>query len=384
MKRTIGCVTVARSDYGIYTPVWDAIQSHPDLELKIFAAAAHLSPDFGMTVNQIRSDGYPVTEEVEMLLAGDSPRSVAMSSGLGTINFAQAFERHHLDVLVLLGDRFEMHAAAVAAVPFLIPIAHIHGGEETTGAIDNVYRHSITKLSHLHFASTQDHAQRIIQMGEEPRRVTVSGAPALDRILHRDPPPFPELRMKVDPALVPGYLLATFHPVTTEYEHARHQADDFLHALQEHGHPVLITMPNADTGGRAVREAISAVSKSWPELYAVENLGPDLYLTAMKNAFAMVGNSSSGIIEAASFGLPVVNVGNRQEGRARSGNTVDCPTVKSEILDALALATSESFLAKSQSAGNIYGDGQAAERIVTVLSKIEWSTDLIKKAFHSL
>jgi UDP-hydrolysing UDP-N-acetyl-D-glucosamine 2-epimerase len=379
MKRKIAAVTVARSDYGLYIPIFDEIIKHPDLDLQVIAAAAHLSPRFGSTIDQIRADGYPIAATIEMTQELDDPHSINLATATGIPQFSNAYQNIKPDILILLGDRYEMHAAGLASVPHLIPIAHIHGGEETTGAIDNVFRHSLTKLSHLHFASNQDHANRIIQMGEEPSRVFVSGAPGLDRILNTNPPTFEELQSHLPKKLTPPYIIATFHPVTTEPLEAKIQSQNFLHALQSQTLPVLLTMPNADTGGLAVRQAIKEIEKHFPHLIAVENLGARLYLTAMKNARFMAGNSSSGIIEAASFGLPVVNVGNRQAGRAQSGNVIDCGTTQLEVADALKKA----FNMNKFTQPNIYGDGQAAQRIVKALASIELSPDYIKKSFHS-
>ena len=377
--RRIGAVTVARSDYGLYTPVFDELQAR-GMELGVVAAAAHLSPRFGHTVDQIVADGYPVVERLDFTPDDDSPEAVAQASGRAVALFAQAYARQRFDIVLLLGDRYEMHAAGVAAVPLLLPLAHIHGGEETTGAIDNVYRHSLTKLSHLHFASTEDHARRIRQMGEEPWRVTVSGAPAIDRILRTPSMPRNELEAKLGHAFPEGSVVATFHPVTTEPGEAERQAESFLRALKRFGRPVLLTMPNADPGGLAVRRAVARCDgERW--LHVHENLGPVLYVAVMANAGLMAGNSSSGIIEAASFGLPVVNVGDRQEGRARSGNVIDVPSDEEAIVAALEQAVTDAGFGGHP---NIYGDGKAAQRIVDVLETVELGHKLIKKPFCDL
>ncbi|MBA4291720.1 UDP-N-acetylglucosamine 2-epimerase (hydrolyzing) [bacterium] len=379
MRRNIAAVTVARSDYGLYIPIFDEIIKHPDLDLQVIAAAAHLSPRFGSTIDQIRADGYPIAATIEMTQELDDPHSVNIGTATSIPLFSKAYQDLNPDILLLLGDRYEMHAAGLASVPHLIPIAHIHGGEETTGAIDNVFRHSLTKLSHLHFASNQEHADRIIQMGEEPSRVFVSGAPGLDRILNSNPPTLEELQSHLPKKFTPPYIIATFHPVTTEPSEAKIQSQNFLRALQSQTLPVLLTMPNADTGGLAVRQAIKEIEPHFPHLIAVENLGARLYLTAMKNARYMAGNSSSGIIEAASFGLPVVNIGNRQQGRAQSGNVINCGTAQFEIEQALQKA----FDTNKFTGMNIYGDGHAAQRIVKTLASIELSPDYIKKSFYS-
>lgn len=377
MTRRIGAVSVARSDYGLYTPIFDEIMARPGLELGVVAAAAHLSPRFGHTVDQIVADGYPVVERLDFTPEDDSPAAIARAGGRATDLFAQAFARQKFDILILLGDRFEMHAAGVAAVPLLLPLAHIHGGEETTGAIDNVYRHSLTKLSHIHFASTETHARRIRQMGEADWRVHVSGAPAIDRIMKSPRMGRQELEAELGHPFPESSVVATFHPVTTEASEAKHQAEEFLGALKEFGRPVLLTMPNADSGGLAVRQVVKRYSNA-PWLYIHENLGPRLYVAVMANADLMAGNSSSGIIEAASFGLPVVNVGDRQQGRERSGNVVDVEPRRDLILAALQAVVSDPSLRK---ATNIYGDGMAAKRIVDVIASCDLGPNLLKKPF---
>ncbi len=383
MKRRVGCVSVARSDYGIYTPVFDAIAAHPDLELGVVAAAAHLSPDFGFTVQLIEQAGYPVVERVEMLLAGDSPGSIARSSGIGTTGFATAFDRQAFDIIVLLGDRFEMMAAAVAAVPFLTPLAHIHGGEETTGAIDNQYRHAITKLSHQHFVSTDLHAQRVIQMGENPARVRVVGAPTIDRLLSRKFRSRQEVSEALGRQLPESFLVGTFHPVTTDFASAYDQTQVFLQACRDVGVPLLLTMPNADTGGREVRRAISDVQPGdW--LWTYENLGAELYADVMHHAAAMVGNSSSGIIEAASLHLPVVNIGSRQQGRVRSRNVLDVACEPKAITTALRQALSPTFRETCRTIKNVYGDGHAGRAIAKCLAEISLDSSAILKPFHDL
>lgn len=379
MKRKIAVVTVARSDYGLLQPILDEIIKTEELELQLIVAAAHLSPRFGTTIDQIKSDGYPIAASVEMTQDQDDPHSINLATAKGIEGFSQAYKALKPDLLILLGDRYEMFAAGVAAIPHLIPIAHIHGGEETTGAIDNTYRHALTKMSHIHFASTQEHAIRIIQLGENAANIHVSGAPGLDRILNFPIPHFEQLQTQI-PELKKPYIIATFHPVTTEPTEAKEQALNFLNALKNQPHQTLLTMPNADTGGLAVREAIAEIQPDFPNLIAVENLGAT-YLTAMKHAELMVGNSSSGIIEAASFNLPVINIGNRQQGRAQSGNVINCGTSQIEIEEAISLAATKHAKDIARATTNIYGNGDAAKKIVKILTKLPFSADLYKKSF---
>jgi len=383
--RTIGVVTVARSDYGIYLPLLRKIQADPDLRLHLIVAGMHLSPEFGLTVKAIEADGFEIGERVEMLLSSDTPEGIAKSMGLGTIGFAQAYARFQPDILVVLGDRFEMHAAALAALPFKIPVAHIHGGEITQGAIDDALRHSMTKLSHLHFVSTQEYAQRVIQMGEEPWRVTVSGAPSLDnlrvtRLLARE-----ELAARFDLHLdEPPFLLVTFHPVTLEYEQTEWQVTELLAALEVCGLPVVFTMPNADTSGRTIARMIEEFVATHSSAQAVDNLGTQGYFSMMALAAAMVGNSSSGIVEAASFELPVVNVGSRQRGRVRGTNVIDVDYKRTSILEGLQRALDPKFRAKLRGIRNPYGSGGASEKIIEVLKQVRLDDKLVMKHFHDL
>ena len=378
---TIGVVTVARSDYGIYLPVLRKIQSDAELRLHLIVAGMHLSPEFGLTVNAIEADGFEISERVEMLLSSDTPEGIAKSMGLGTIGFAQAYARFRPDILLVLGDRFEMHAAVVAALPFKIPVAHIQGGELTEGAIDDALRHSITKLSHLHFAATEEYRRRVLQMGEEPWRVIVSGAPGLDnlhsiKLLDRQ-----ELEAQFALHLDSNPLLVTYHPVTLEYECTEWQVSELLAALRECGLPVVFTMANADTNGRAIIRMLEEFVSSYPQARMVANLGTQAYFSLMACAAAMVGNSSSGIIEAPSFGLPVVNVGTRQQGRVRGENVIDVGYGRNEIIEGIEKAIAPEFRESIRGLPNPYGDGHASALIVNHLKWASLDHKLTSKHF---
>jgi UDP-hydrolysing UDP-N-acetyl-D-glucosamine 2-epimerase len=382
--RTIGVVTTARSDYGIYRPVLQRLQADADVQLKLFVSGMHLAPEFGLTVKAIEADGYPIAERVEMLLASDSPEGIAKSIGLGVIGFAQAFARCRPDILVVLGDRFEMYAAALAALSFTMPIAHIHGGEVTQGAIDEGLRHSMTKLSHLHFVATQAYARRVRQLGEEPWRVIVSGAPALDNVGTLELYGRDELSARYGVPLQPAPLLVTFHPTTLEHDQAEWQVIELLAALHDAALPVIFTQANADTGGRMIQQKISEFVKAQAKAWAVDNLGTRGYFSWMKVAAAMVGNSSSGLIEAPSFELPVVNIGLRQAGRVRAANVIDVGTDRAAIVDGIRRAVQPEFRAGLRGLINPYGDGTAAERIVAHLKSVELDQRLIMKKFYDL
>ena len=382
--RIIGVVTVARSDYGIYQSVLRRIQADPDLRLHLIVTGMHLSPEFGSTVKTIEADGFPIGDRVEMLLSSDSPEGIAKSMGLGTMGMAQAYARLRPDILVVLGDRFEMHAAAVAALPFKIPVAHIHGGELTEGAIDDALRHSLTKLSHLHFVSTQEYYDRVVQLGEEPWRVVISGAPGLDNLKDTKLLSRAELAKRLDLPIDQPPLLVTFHPVTLEYEETRRQIRELLAALSRFDFPIVFTQPNADTGGRVISRMFEEFVEGHPFARIVDNLGTEAYFRLMAIGAAMVGNSSSGIIEAPSFKLPVVNIGTRQQGRVRAANVIDVGYEMEEIFEGISRATQTTFRESLSTLVNPYGIGHAAEKIVDRLKTTVLDHTLIRKHFYDM
>jgi UDP-N-acetylglucosamine 2-epimerase (non-hydrolysing) len=380
--RKIAVVTTSRADYGIYLPVLRKIQEEPDLELLLIVSGMHLSPEFGLTVNDIEDDGFDVSAKVEMLLSSDTPDGIAKSMGMGTIGFAQTYARLQPDILLVLGDRFEMHAATVAALPFRIPVAHIHGGEITIGAMDDALRHSMTKLSHFHFVATEEHRDRVLQMGEEPWRVVVSGAPSLDNLSSFELLDPDELETLAGISQSNAPLLVTYHPVTLEYEDTEWQVGHLLDALRRCALPVIFTTPNADTNGRVITKMLEDFAGSYPLAQITESLGTRGYFSLMTHAAAMVGNSSSGIIEAPSFDLPVVNVGTRQEGRTQGINVINAGYDCDQIVEAIKKATNPAFRGSLQGVSNPYGDGHAAERIVEKLKSVPLGGTLIKKRFH--
>jgi UDP-hydrolysing UDP-N-acetyl-D-glucosamine 2-epimerase len=382
--RRIAVATVGRSDYGIYLPILRLIASDPELELRLLVGSAHLRKEFGETILRIEADGFPIAARVDLLVGSKSPHDTAQSMGLGVSGFANALSQVAPDVLVVLGDRFDMHAAALAALPLSIPVAHIHGGELTQGAIDDSLRHSMTKLSHLHFVATSDAARRVVQLGEEPWRVTVSGAPSLDHLRTLalwD-------RQAVDDrfGFAPGeaFLLVTQHPVTLEPEATQEHIRELLAALTEIPTRLILTYPNADAGSTVILEQLERFVTHRKGATLVADLGTEAYFSLMKHATAMVGNSSSGILEAASFELPVVNIGSRQEGRLRAQNVLDCGTSRREIGLALGKALAPAFREALRGVTNPYGDGHAAERIVAKLKTAPLGRELLRKRFHDV
>ncbi|MCH2114556.1 MAG: UDP-N-acetylglucosamine 2-epimerase [Pirellulales bacterium] len=379
--RTICAVTVGRSDWGIYRPVLKAIRDEPDLDLHLVASGAHLVSDHGSTLDSIDADGFEVRDRVDTLLSADTPTAISKSMALGTLGFADVFQRARPDILLLLGDRFEMHAAAVAAIPFQMPMAHIHGGELSEGAIDDALRHAITKYSHLHFTSTLGHAQRIMQLGEEPWRVTVSGAPSLDNLTTFVPLNKSELADRVGMALPNKPLLVCYHPVTLQADLAEQQTGELLAAIASYDGPIVITRPNADLGNSNITRLLAQFAENRSGTQLIDNLGTKAYFSLMQASAAMIGNSSSGIIEAASFRLPVVNIGLRQSGRAQSGNIINVACQTAAISQAIQQALSDEFCHHVQQISNIYGDGTAAAKIVLRLKTQPLGDRLLIKKF---
>lgn len=381
--RTIAVVSVGRSDYGIYQPVLAEMARRPSLRPLIIAGGMHLSPAFGNTIAEIEADGYEIAARVKMhdAAVGDRPEDIARAIGAGTVGFAEAFARLRPDVTLLLGDRYEMFAAAAAAAPQQLPLAHLHGGEATEGAFDESMRHAITKLSHLHFVSTEAYGRRVRQMGERADRVFVTGAPALDHIPHFEALPAADVSRAagIDPSR--PFIVATYHPVTLASDVGTRGLDSMLEAIAGAKIPAVITYPNADTGGRAFIDTLRAFAARQQDIHLIANLGTRLYFTLLSRAAAMIGNSSSGIIEAASFRLPVVNIGPRQEGRVRARNVIDAGDSREAVRAALERAISPAFRDSLKDLVNPYGDGHAAARIADVLERVPLGPELLVKRF---
>lgn len=360
----------------------DEIQKDPALKLRLYVTGMHLSSRFGMTVRDVKSAGFKKFQKIEITPASDTPEGIAGSMGRGVLGFAESFRMFRPDILLVLGDRFETLAAVTAAMPFKIPVAHIHGGETTQGAFDELIRHAITKMSHLHFASTQTHAGRIRSMGETAWRVFVSGAPGIDalhrvRIMDRK-----TFCRKFGMDWRQAFLLVTYHPVTLEYENTETQVRQLILALEKAGNQLVLTYPNADTSGRTIIARLKAFERAYRATARVrlfQSLGPQGYTSAMAHAAAMVGNSSSGIIEAASFKLPVVNVGTRQKGRLRPSNVIDVGYASKNILTGIRKALSHEFRKSLNGLQNPYGNGMACQKIVKILRRIPIDRRLIVK-----
>jgi UDP-N-acetylglucosamine 2-epimerase (non-hydrolysing)/GDP/UDP-N,N'-diacetylbacillosamine 2-epimerase (hydrolysing) len=382
--RTIAVVTTTRADYSYYRPVLARIVGRPDLRLRLIVTGTHLSDRFGSTVHAIEDDGFPIADRIEMLMSGDTPDAIAKSTGVGVLEIAEALGRDRPDILLLLGDRFEMLAAAVAALPFAIPIAHIAGGETTEGAMDDAARHAITKMSHLHFVQAPLYRERVIQMGEEPWRVVLAGAASLDNLHDMRFFSVAELEQKFGLDLSEPPLVVTFHPVTLEADQTEKHVEELLAALDAAHEPVVFTSTNADTRNHSIARAIDQYVATHANARQVASFGTQGYFSLLRQAQAMVGNSSSGIVEAATFRLPVVNVGRRQAGRFHDRNVINVDATRENITAAIRKATSAAFRSSLEGLQNPYGDGHASEIIVETLRTCPLGSRLLIKRFHEV
>jgi len=371
-------MTGTRAEYGNLKPLLKAINKHPRLDLALIVTAMHLSKEFGYTIKEIRKDGFRVDTKVEMLHAEDTGAAMAESIGKCVIRMVGVLEQIKPDILLLLGDRAEMLAGAVAAAYMGIPIAHLHGGD-VSSSVDESVRHAITKLAHIHFPATRGSANRIIKMGEDPSRIFVVGAPTMDTILNEKLPKRAELSKKYGFDLSKPILLVLQHPIVTEADEAAGQMKETLDAIVELKHQTILIYPNADAGGRRMIKVIKKYEK-YPFIESFKSIPYADYLGLMRVASVMVGNSSSGIIEAPAFRLPVVNIGTRQKGRERSTNVIDVGYNRREIVKAVKKALHDrKFRAKVKKCKNPYGDGKASQRIVKELSKIKITPELLQK-----
>lgn len=379
MKK-ICIITGSRAEWGLLRRLAAMVKSHERMELQIIATNMHLSPEFGLTYKEIERDGFRIDRQVEMLLSGDSPAATSKSTGLATIGFADAYRDLEPDLIIILGDRYEMLSAATAALIFRIPIAHLHGGEITEGAYDDAIRHAITKMSHLHFTSTEEHKGRVVQMGEQPGRVFNVGAIGIDNIRHTSLMSKEEIEHSLNGfRLDRNTILVTFHPVTMQQNTAEGQTNELLYALDSLPEArVIFTMPNSDTEGRVIMTLI----KEWCERNTdravwFNSLGSRRYLSALQYVGAVVGNSSSAIIEVPSFGIPSLNIGDRQKGRTRAMSVVDCTPIREDIVKNLrAIIGREPIQVE-----NPYEKPNTAQSIIDTIAKVDWEK-LTDKKFY--
>ncbi|WP_442594285.1 UDP-N-acetylglucosamine 2-epimerase [Neobacillus sp. D3-1R] len=380
--RKICVVTGTRAEYGLLYWLMKEIQMDNELELQIIVTGMHLSPEFGLTYQSILQDGFQIDEKVEMLLSSDSAVGITKSIGLGTIGFADALDKLKPDLLVLLGDRFEILAAAQAALVARIPIAHLAGGDTTEGAIDESIRHSITKMSHLHFVTNEIAAYRVRQMGENPNHVYNVGSPGIDQIKRLSLLSKEEFEKSIEFNLKEKNILVTFHPVTLDFQSASDQFKELLFALEDLGEDtgIIFTKPNSDTDGRVLIDMIDQYVSSHPNAISHTSLGQLRYLSAIKHVDMVVGNSSSGLYEVPSFKKPTVNIGDRQKGRIQASSILNCNPISEEIKQAISLA----YKLDCDNTINPYGNGDSSLKILSTIKSINNYKALLKKHFFKV
>ena len=386
MKR-FGIMTGTRAEYGLLKPLMQEINKDNDLELYLIVSGMHLSPEFGMTYQEIEEDGFEINAKVEMLLSSDSPAGISKSIGLGVIGFADEFQRADLDMLILLGDRYEALSAAISAMVMRIPIAHLHGGELTEGAIDEGIRHSITKMSYLHFTSTEQYRNRVIQLGENPERVFYVGALGVENIKKINLMTKEELEKSIHFEIDENTVVVTYHPVTLENNTVEEQFLNLLKVLDRNPKiRMIFTKANADTNGRIVNELIDKYAAQNSErACAFMSLGQKRYLSALKYCRIVIGNSSSGIIEAPSFGKPIINIGDRQKGRICADSVINCGYTQQEIQQAMETALTEEFENKARNCRNPYEKENTAANIISVIKDYLLNDKIkLKKGFYDI
>jgi GDP/UDP-N,N'-diacetylbacillosamine 2-epimerase (hydrolysing) len=384
MKRKICVVTGSRADYGLLRWVMQGIEDDPELILQVIATGMHLSSTFGITYKEIEADGFRIDVKLESLGDLDSPVGIAESMGQGLIGCAKAFEDLKPDMIVILGDRFEIFAAVTAALVARIPVAHLHGGETTVGAFDEAFRHSITKMSQLHFVAAEEYKNRVIQLGENPNNIFLVGGLGIDNIRNLRLLKKSELEDSLKLEFLKKSLLVTYHPVTLENQTAEHQMKELLKALSDLRDTTLIfTMPNADTDGRILMSMIETFVKQNTNAHVFTSLGQLRYLSCIALVDGVVGNSSSGLMEVPSFRKGTINIGDRQLGRLQASSIINSEPEEKSILDALKRLYSEDFKATLKKTTNPYGEGGASARIVKVLREVPLG-GIVKKTFHDL
>ncbi|WP_026882560.1 UDP-N-acetylglucosamine 2-epimerase [Clostridium akagii] len=377
--RKIAVVTGTRAEYGLLKNTLNRIKENINLELQLIVTGAHLSEDFGYTINEILEDGFKVDEKLPVLMGSNNKGCMAKEMALLMIQLSQVFEKHKPDILLILGDRYEIFAAASTAMSMNIPIAHISGGEITEGAIDEQIRHAITKMAHIHFPGANIYAQNIEKMGEEPWRIFSVGDPAIENIkvtnfLNKD-----ELKKQLNVVVDENTLLITYHPVTLEIEKLPDQIENLIKAMNSTNKTMIITYPNADNGGEYIIKKLQGFAKINPNVSIFKNLGVLRYLSVMKICGAVIGNSSSSLVEAPYLKVPAVNIGNRQKGRLMAGNVICCGNEAEDIVKAINKSLSIEFKEKVKNTKSLYGEGKTSEEIVNVLENIELGERLLKK-----
>lgn len=384
MKKIISILTATRAEYGLLKPIISKLNTIKEFDVRIVATGAHLSPEFGLTYQEIEKDGFKIDEKIEILLSSDTPSSISKSMGLAVIGFADYFEKLSPDLLIVLGDRYETLAVAIVAMNQRIPIAHLYGGETTEGAIDESYRHAITKLSYLHFTSTDEYRNRVIQLGEHPSRVFNVGAIGVENILNETLYTKEELEKELEIDLSKPYAIVTFHPVTLEDNSAKMQIESLLEVCKEYKNlRFIFTKANADAEGRIINQLIDKYAQDNDNIAAFTSLGMRRYLSALKYCSMVIGNSSSGLLEAPSFGIPTINIGDRQKGRIQADSVINCKPRKGDIAKSINLALSEEFVQKAKKTVNPYGNGDTSNKVIEVIKDYLLNNKIdLKKKFY--
>ncbi len=385
MKK-ISVVTATRAEYGLLKPIISKLKKESQFDVRVVVTGTHLSPEFGLTYKEIEQDGIEIDEKIEILLSADTPSSISKSMGLAMIAFADYFSKLTPDMLIVLGDRFEILAICCAAMNQRIPIAHMYGGETTEGAIDESVRHAITKISYLHFTSTEDYRRRVIQLGEQPNRVFCVGAIGIENILNQKLMSKSELEASINFKLNRPYGVVTFHPVTLEGDSSTEQMGALLDVCKKREDMNFIfTKANADANGRVINHIIDRFVEENDNAVAVTSLGVVRYLSALKYSAMVIGNSSSGLIEAPSFGIPTINIGDRQKGRLQAESVINCEPITKEIDKSITVALSEEFREKVRTTANPYGDGNTSDIVVDVIKDFLLNGKIyLKKTFFDL
>ncbi len=384
MKR-ICILTATRAEYGLLKPIIKKLMMVQEFDVRVVATGAHLSSEFGLTYKEIENDGIRIDEKIEILLSSDTPTAISKSMGLAMISFSDYFEKLKPDMLIVLGDRYETLAVSMAAMNQRIPIAHLYGGEITEGAIDDVIRHAITKLSYLHFTSTEEYRKRVIQLGENPERVFCVGAIGIENILNEKLYSKNELEESLQCKLEQPLAVVTFHPVTLENNSSEQQVTELFRAITHYPKmKFIITKANADTNGRVINQLIDEFVKKNENTIAFSSLGSLRYLSLLKYCNMVIGNSSSGILEAPSFRIPTVNIGDRQKGRLQADSIINCEPVEAQIIAAMNKALSDEFIQVAASVSNPYGDGATSDKIIDRIKKTLNNPIDLKKTFYDL
>lgn len=386
MSKNIGVLTATRAEFGLLKPLILRLKKADYCSLKLLVTGAHLSSAFGNTYKEIEDAGIPIDVKIECLTEGDTPRDISNNMAMAITGFGEYFESNPLDLLIVLGDRYETLAVCIAAMNAEIPIAHIHGGETTEGLIDEAVRHSITKMSQLHFVTTDVYKNRVVQMGENPSRVFNVGALAVENIVNTDFLSRKDLGEELGIDLSGDYGVVTYHPVTLDKNSGIDQFKELTSAMDEFEMPFIITKANADAGGRRINSIIDKYASSRNNVVAVTSLGVRRYLSAVREAAVVVGNSSSGIIEAPVLHVPTVNIGDRQKGRLMPESVISCEADKGKIVDAIKVALSDSFREIVQTMSNPFGNGTTSKQIVDIIGKAfeQQGSISIVKSFYDI